>query len=85
MRNESIIAIRETISGVFAEPEQYQAAAWVDIIESMDSMIANKNYNASTREIASECREVYISIASEAKPVVIVKAGGEVIPVIMHI
>ena len=67
MNTRQIESIKSTISEVFAMPERKQAAMWVVIIEYFDGNInnpaaTNKEYNESI-----EARDIFISIASEAK------------------
>ena len=57
--------IQENISNVFAMPEQAQAAEWVRIIEVMDEVIAEVDDKSRAYNI--EARDIYISIAKEAK------------------
>ena len=59
--------IKETISDVFAKPESEQPAAWEHIIEFMEEFSNRPDGNKQGRKAAIEARNIYISIAKEAK------------------
>ena len=66
INNVQMNIVRATISDIFAMPERDQSAAWVDVIEFTEQMIA-ADRTEQGRAASIEAKGIYISIAKEAK------------------